>query len=80
MFYVLLFLIEKLSGTTGKYFYLMWTRETGVIPAALAGMIVSMKIRNAQVISAVTFMAIIITLVLQASTSKYFAKILKLEV
>jgi len=22
--------------------YLMWTRETGVIPAALAGMIVSM--------------------------------------
>lgn len=60
--------------------YLMWTRETGVIPAALAGMIVSMKVQNAQIISAVTFMAIIVTLVVQASTAKYAAKILKLEV
>lgn len=60
--------------------YLMWTRETGVIPAALAGMIVSMKVQNAEIVSAVTFMAIIVTLVAQASTAKYAAKILKLEV
>jgi len=59
--------------------YLMWTRETGVIPAALAGMIVSMNIQNSQIISSVTFMAIIITLTFQASTAKYVAKLLKLE-
>lgn len=59
--------------------YLMWTRETGVIPAALAGMILSMKIKNGDIISAVTSMAIIITLTFQASTAKYFAKLLKLE-
>ncbi len=60
--------------------YLMWTRETGVIPAALAGMLISMQIANAQVISAVTFMTIIITLSFQASSAKYVAKLLKLEV
>ncbi|MDW8799545.1 sodium:proton antiporter [Clostridium sp. A1-XYC3] len=60
--------------------YLMWTRETGVIPAALAGMLISMKIQNADIISAVTSMAIIITLTFQASTAKYFAKILKLDI
>lgn len=60
--------------------YLAWTRETGVIPAALAGMLISMNIKNADIISAVTSMAIIITLTFQASTAKYFAKILKLDI
>lgn len=59
--------------------YLMWTRETGVIPAALAGMLVSMKIQHSDIITAVTFMAIIITLSFQASTAKYVARLLKLE-
>jgi NhaP-type Na+/H+ or K+/H+ antiporter len=59
--------------------YLMWTRETGVIPAALAGMLIVMKVKNADIISAVTSMAIIITLTFQASTAKFFAKVLKLE-
>ena len=60
--------------------YLMWTRETGVIPAALAGMLIAMKIQHADIISAVTSMAIIITLAFQASTAKYFAKVLKLDI
>jgi potassium/hydrogen antiporter len=59
--------------------YLMWARETGVIPAALAGMIVTMKVPNAQIISSVTSMAIIITMVFQASTKKYLAKLLGLQ-
>jgi len=60
--------------------YLCWTRETGVIPAALAGMLITMNIPNGELISAVTSMAIIITLTFQASTAKYFAKVLRLEV
>lgn len=60
--------------------YLMWIRETGVIPAALVGMILSMKLPNAEIISAVTFMAIIVTLTIQASTAGYLAKLLKLNI
>ncbi|MGE5628364.1 MAG: cation:proton antiporter [Solirubrobacterales bacterium] len=59
--------------------YLMWTRETGVIPAALAATIVSMNIAHAEIITSVTFMAIIITLTFQASTAGLAAKILKLD-
>ena len=70
---------RKAAWNFREILYLMWTRETGVIPAALAGMLLSMQIPHAQVISAVTFMAIIITLSFQASTAKYVAKILKLE-
>ena len=54
--------------------FLMWVRETGVIPAALSGMVVSMKIAHSEIISSVAFMTILITLVVQASTSKLLAK------
>ena len=60
--------------------YLCWTRETGVIPAALAGMLITMKVPNAELISAVTSVAIIVTLTFQASTAKFFARVLKLEI
>ena len=71
---------RKAEWKKNEVLYLMWTRETGVIPAALAGMLVSMKIPNAEIISAVTSMAIIITLTFQASSAKYVARLLKLEV
>jgi len=70
---------KKAEWKLNELLYLMWTRETGVIPAALAGMIISLNLNNASIISAVTFMAIIITLTFQASTAKYVAKLLKLE-
>ncbi|MDR3288241.1 MAG: cation:proton antiporter [Peptococcaceae bacterium] len=64
---------RKAKWTMKEILFLMWTRETGVIPAALAGMLVSMGVPNAQLISSVTFMAIIITLAFQSSTKKYLA-------
>ncbi|WP_411679405.1 cation:proton antiporter [Clostridium thailandense] len=70
---------KKAKWNYREIIYLMWTKETGVIPAALAGMLVSMKIPNAELISAVTFMAIILTLLLQASTAVLLAKKLKLD-
>lgn len=70
---------RKAEWNRKEILYLMWVRETGVIPAALSGMIVSMKIPNSEIISAVTFMTIIITLILQASTAGYLAKFLKLD-
>jgi potassium/hydrogen antiporter len=53
--------------------FMMWVRETGVIPAALAGIIVSMNLPHADIISSVVFMTILITLVVQASTTKLVA-------
>lgn len=58
--------------------FMMWVRETGVIPAALSGIIVSMQIEGYQIISSVVFMTILITLIVQASTTKLLAKKLDL--
>lgn len=71
---------RKAKWSLNEILYLMWIRETGVIPAALSGMIVSMKLPNGEIISAITFMTIIITLTLQASTANYLAKVLKLDI
>ena len=54
--------------------FMMWVRETGVIPAALSGIIVSMKLPGYEIISSVVFMTILVTLVVQASTTKLVAK------
>lgn len=70
---------KKARWNYREILYLMWTRETGVIPAALAGMLISMNVPNAKIVSAITSMAIIITLTFQASSAKYVAKLLKLE-
>lgn len=54
--------------------FMMWVRETGVIPAALSGIIVSMKVPGYEIISSVVFMTILVTLIVQASTTKIAAK------
>jgi cell volume regulation protein A len=53
--------------------FMFWTRETGVIPAALSGMLIGMKVPYADVIAAITFMAILATLIIQASTTRWLA-------
>lgn len=53
--------------------FMCWARETGVIPGALAGMLVGMKAPHADVIASVTFMAILITIILQATTTRWLA-------
>lgn len=70
---------RKARWSLREKIYLMWIRETGVIPAALSGMIVTLKLPHADIISAVTFMTIIITLTVQASTSAALARYLKLD-
>jgi len=60
--------------------FMCWTRETGVIPGALAGMLVGMKAPGAQIIASVTFIAILMTILIQATTTKWIAKKLGLLV
>ncbi|HJV44280.1 MAG TPA: sodium:proton antiporter [Bacillota bacterium] len=54
--------------------FMFWVRETGVIPAALSGMIVATGIQYGDIISSVTFLAILITILVQASTTGFVAK------
>ncbi|MGL5312716.1 MAG: cation:proton antiporter [Peptostreptococcaceae bacterium] len=65
---------KRANWSMNDKLFMMWVRETGVIPAALSGIIVSTKIQNYEVISSTVFMTIIITLVVQASTTKIVAK------
>ena len=57
-----------------EIFFMMWVRETGVIPAALCGIVTSMNIPGKEVISSVVFMTILITLIIQGSSTKFVAK------
>jgi potassium/hydrogen antiporter len=51
--------------------FMCWTRETGVIPGALAGLLLGMKAPGAQMIASVTFIAILMTILIQAPTTKW---------
>jgi NhaP-type Na+/H+ or K+/H+ antiporter len=51
-----------------------WTRETGVVPAALAGIIVAEGVEGADLVVVCVAMAIIVTLTLQASTKRWLAR------
>ena len=58
--------------------FMCWTRETGVIPGALAGMLLGMNAPGAPVIAAVTFIAILMTILIQATTTRWLAQRLDL--
>jgi cell volume regulation protein A len=58
--------------------FMCWTRETGVIPAALAGLLLGMKAPGAQMIASVTFIAVLMTILIQAPTTKWLARKLDL--
>jgi potassium/hydrogen antiporter len=51
--------------------FMCWTRETGVIPAALAGLLLGMNAPGARVIASVTFIAVLMTILIQAPTTKW---------
>lgn len=59
--------------------FMMWVRETGVIPAVLSGMISSAGIQHADKIASITLMAILITVLLQASTTAWLARRLGMD-
>jgi cell volume regulation protein A len=57
-----------------------WVRETGIIPVALAGVLTGTKAPGADVISSVTFIAVLMTILIQATTTKWLARKLGLLV
>jgi cell volume regulation protein A len=71
---------RRAKWTLPELVFMCWTRETGVIPAALAGLLVGMNAPGAQVIASVTFIAILMTILIQATTTKWLARKLDLLV
>jgi cell volume regulation protein A len=53
--------------------FLAWTRETGVVPAALAGIMVGLHVPHADLVVTTVALAIIVTLVVQATTKRWLA-------
>ncbi|MEJ0074922.1 MAG: cation:proton antiporter [Alphaproteobacteria bacterium] len=64
---------RRARWSLNEMLFICWTRETGVIPAALAGLLLGMKAPGAQVIASVTFIAILMTILIQAPTTKWLA-------
>ena len=46
--------------------FLCWTRETGVVPAALVGVLAGLGVPNGDVFASVVALAVVLTLLLQA--------------
>ena len=64
---------RRARWSLNEMLFMCWTRETGVIPAALAGLLLGMKAPGAQMIASVTFIAILMTILIQAPTTKWLA-------
>ena len=62
---------RRACWNVNEMLFMCWTRETGVIPAALAGLLLAMKAPGAQLIASVTFIAILMTILIQAPTTKW---------
>ncbi|MEV5027665.1 cation:proton antiporter [Paenibacillus sp. LPE1-1-1.1] len=70
---------RKAAWQKNELVFMMWVRETGVIPAVLSGMITSAGIQYADKIASITLMAILVTVLLQASTTAFLAKKLGMD-
>lgn len=65
---------RSVGWTRNEMLFLMWVRETGVIPAALSGILAAEGAPLAGIIGAAVFTAILATLLIQASTTAAVAR------
>lgn len=65
---------RRARWSRNEMLFMCWTRETGVIPAALAGILLGMKAPGAHAIASVTFLAILMTILIQAPTTKWLGE------
>jgi cell volume regulation protein A len=59
--------------TRSELAFLCWTRETGVVPAALVGVLAGLGVPNGDVFASVVALAIVLTLLLQALPARWLA-------
>jgi cell volume regulation protein A len=65
---------RRAQWSFNEMLFMCWTRETGVIPGALAGLLLGMNAPGAQMIASVTFIAILMTILIQAPTTKWLGR------
>jgi cell volume regulation protein A len=65
---------RRVRWSVREMVFMSWTRETGVIPGALAGLLLGMNAPGARVIASVTFIAILTTILIQATTTRWLAR------
>jgi cell volume regulation protein A len=58
----------------GEIAFLAWTRETGVVPAALAGILVADGIEGADIVTVCVAVALVVTVTLQSTTKPWLAR------
>jgi cell volume regulation protein A len=64
---------RRAGWTRPERLFLCWTRETGVVPAALAGILLQTHVPHASLIVSVVALAIVTTLLVQATTAGWLA-------
>jgi potassium/hydrogen antiporter len=62
---------QRARWSFSEMLFMCWTRETGVIPAALAGILLGIKAPGSRMIASVTFIAIFMTILIQAPTTRW---------
>jgi len=65
---------RRARWTMSELVFMCWTRETGVIPAALAGLLLGSKAPAAHLIAAATFVIILMTILIQAPTTEWLGR------
>jgi cell volume regulation protein A len=60
--------------TRNELIFLSWCRETGVIPAALAGLLLAQDVPGAEIAVSIVALAVCVTLLLQATTAGPLAR------
>jgi cell volume regulation protein A len=61
------------AWTRSEITFLCWTRETGVVPAALVGVLAGLGVPDIEIYAAVVALAVIVTLILQALPASWLA-------
>lgn len=64
---------RRAGWTRPELAFLCWTRETGVVPAALVGVLAGLGVPDTDVYAAVVALAIVMTLILQALPAAWLA-------
>ena len=65
--------------TREELVFLSWTRETGVVAAALAGLMIGLDVPDAELVVATVAVAIVVTLALQTTTKPWLGRRLGLD-
>jgi len=70
---------DRRGEWTGKEIaFISWCRETGVIPAAVASLLLARGVEGAEIAVSMVALAVCVTLLLQATTAGYLARRLNL--